>query len=226
MFAEQCSFYGDMLFSLQKYIKEQNGKLTDDERNLFSIACKNYITKYREAIRIIRAYENKEKKKKDSNFLNYILQYKKLVICKGENYCSFIANFIKENLLPNANDSENKTFYLKIIADFNKYVAEFYDNNNNIYIKNAEIFYEKALIEVKNLDFKKYIKLAVTLNYTVFLYEILNQKEKAIKVAEECLKNGRNALDKEDQENEEIKDSINILNLLEENISLWKLEEE
>ena len=225
MLAEQCSFYGDMFFSLQKYINEQNGKLKYDERNLFSDACKNYISKYRSAIKTINAYENKEKKKKDS-YLNCILEYKNLAINKGEKVCSYIANFTKENLLPNANDSESKTFYLKMIADFNKYIAEFYDyNSNNIYSKNAKNFYEKGLIEAKNLSFKKTVNLGINLNYTVYLYEILNQKDKAIKIAEECLKKGRNAIKGEDEDDDEIKDCINILNLFEENLDMWKSEE-
>ena len=224
MLAEQCSFYGDMFFSLQKLIKKQNGKLNCDERNSFSIACKNYFSKYRVAIRTIKNKENIEKKKVVSEFLNYILEYKNLAISKGEKVCSSIANFIKENLLPNANDSESKTFYLKMIADYNRYIAEFYDNKNNIYIKNAEIFYEKGLTEAKNLNFKNPINLGLTLNYTYFLNANVNQKDKALQISEECLKNGRNALIGEDEKNDEIKDCISILNLIQENIDDWKSE--
>ena len=213
-----------MLKNVQKYIKEQNGKLNYDERNLFSRACKNYISKYRVVIRIINSYENKEKKKEVSEFLNCILEYKNLAINKVEKVCSYIANYTKENLLPNANDSESKTFYLKMIADYNRYIAEFFDNNNNIYSKNAEIYYEKGLTEDKNLNFKNPINLFVTLNYTCLLKEILNQKDKALQISEECLKNGRNALIGEDEENGKIKDCNSILTLIQENIDDWKSE--
>ena len=64
MLAEQCNLYEDMNYFLMAFIKNNEKCLSANERNLFSIACKNYIITIRSAIRTISAYENKEKKKR------------------------------------------------------------------------------------------------------------------------------------------------------------------
>ena len=58
LIAEQCNFYEDMLYFMKNYIKNKGDLLSWDERNLFSIACKNFVSKNRSALRTILAYEN------------------------------------------------------------------------------------------------------------------------------------------------------------------------
>ena len=50
-----------MAFFMKAFTKKKNEILTSDERNLLSISFRNLIYPYRNAIRIIDAYENKEK---------------------------------------------------------------------------------------------------------------------------------------------------------------------
>ena len=64
MLSDQCSLYEDMAFFMKAFTKKKNEILTSDERNLLSISFRNLIYPYRNAIRIIDAYENKEKKGK------------------------------------------------------------------------------------------------------------------------------------------------------------------
>ena len=66
--AEQAERYDDMV----KYMKEltQKGeKLTDEQRNLLSVAFKNVVGARRSAWRIISSIEAKEKEKGDSTNL-------------------------------------------------------------------------------------------------------------------------------------------------------------
>ena len=44
MLAEQCSQYNDMLYFMKRFILRKDDLLILDESNLFSIACKNYIS--------------------------------------------------------------------------------------------------------------------------------------------------------------------------------------
>ena len=85
MLAEQCSNYEDMLYFMKCCIKNKNDILTSDERNLFSVACKQYISVNKEGNRTILAYENKERKKDNFNYLPYIIEYKKIT----ETVCYF-----------------------------------------------------------------------------------------------------------------------------------------
>ena len=62
------------------------------------------------------------------------------------------------------------------------------------------------------------------MNSSVFQYEVLNNHAKALSLGEEAL---TNALDKIDDVDEEtFRDAKSIIELLKENLSLWKEEDE
>ena len=67
-------------------------------------------------------------------------------------------------------------------------------------------------------------KLGLALNFSVFYYEILNDKENAFKISSEIFDVASNQIEKNDENNQ--KDSIAILQLLKENIEIWKMKEE
>ena len=77
MLAEQCNRFEDMMNFLDEMVRNKTDALSSDERNLLSIAYKNTITLRRTAIRTLSAYEAKERKKEDSAYLAYIVEYKK-----------------------------------------------------------------------------------------------------------------------------------------------------
>jgi 14-3-3 protein epsilon len=55
--AEQSDRYRDMVDFLKPVIKEKGGALTNDERNLLSVAFKNLVSQQRTPIRTIAAIE-------------------------------------------------------------------------------------------------------------------------------------------------------------------------
>ena len=128
MLAEQCCLYKDMKYFLEVMIKNKKCILSSDERNLFSIACKHNIAIYRKALRTIEAYKNKEKINKNSAFLAYIIEYKPFVENEMYELCSEIIKFIDDSFINkttfNQMNEEEKVFYLKMKADYNKYLAE------------------------------------------------------------------------------------------------------
>ena len=68
------------------------------------------------------------------------------------------------------------------------------------------------------------IKLGLALNFSVFHYEVMKDHKKACALAEESL---QAALDKiDDLGEEDFRDAKSIIELLKENITLWKEEEE
>ena len=56
-------------------------------------------------------YENKEKKRDNSSFLSYILEYKKLILDEFIEECQDIINFIEKICLPKAKENESKSYY-------------------------------------------------------------------------------------------------------------------
>ena len=68
------------------------------------------------------------------------------------------------------------------------------------------------------------IKLGLALNYSVFNYEVIKDHQKACDLADNAL---QSALDKIDElEEDDFRDAKSIIELLKENLTLWKEEEE
>ena len=78
----------------------------------------------------------------------------------------------------------------------------------------------------KSIDYKNPIKLGLALNLSVFYYEVVGDKEKACSLAEETLNKSKEALTGADEEEDEVKDAQSIVSLLQENLSMWKVEGE
>ena len=59
---------------------------------------------------------------------------------------------------------------------------------------------------------------------SVFYYEVVGNKEQACKLAQETLDKSKEALTGADEEEDEVKDAMSIVNLLQENLSMWNSE--
>ena len=74
----------------------------------------------------------------------------------------------------------------------------------------------------ENLACTNPIKLGLALNYSVFFYEVMNDPKTAVKIANEAFDVAIHQLEK--IEDDQYKDSTTILQLLKENIDMWKTE--
>jgi len=222
MLAEQCSRFEDMMEFLEEMVKGKKEDLTSDERNLLSIAYKNTISLRRQAIRTLMAYELKEKKRDESLYLPYIVEYKNKVEKELENLCLKIIENINTHLIPKASDSEAKVFYHKMKADYYRYIAENVDGEaKEKYSNSSNKSYEEATAAAKELNISNPIRLGLALNYSVFYYEVFNDHAKACEIAKETLDLAKKELAGVDEDDEEYKDAYSIINLLQENLSMW-----
>jgi len=225
MLAEQCSRYEDMMSFLEDMVKTKTEDLSSDERNLLSIAYKNTISLDRQAIRTLLAYESKEAKKAESPYLEYIREYKTKVQKELEDLCNKINQTIDSSLLPKATTDEAKVFYHKMKGDYDRYIAENVDGDiKKKYSDLGLAAYNAALEAAKSIDYKNPIKLGLALNLSVFYYEVVGNKEQACKLAQETLDKSKEALTGADEEEDEVKDAMSIVNLLQENLSMWNSE--
>ena len=225
MLAEQCSRYEDMMAFLEEMVKSKSEDLSSDERNLLSIAYKNTISLDRQAIRTLLAYESKEAKKAESPYLEYIREYKQKVQKELEDLCNKICETIDTNLLPKANTDEAKVFYHKMKGDYYRYIAENVDGDTKKKYSDLGLSaYNAALDAANSIDYKNPIKLGLALNLSVFYYEVVGDKEQACKLAQETLDKSKEALNGVDEEEDEVKDAMSIVNLLQENLSMWNSE--
>jgi 14-3-3 protein epsilon len=225
MLAEQCSRYEDMMEFLEEMVKSKSEDLSSDERNLLSIAYKNTISLDRQAIRTLLAYESKEAKKAESPYLEYIREYKQKVQKELEDLCNKICETIDTNLLPKANTDEAKVFYHKMKGDYYRYIAENVDGDTKKKYSDLGLSaYNAALDAANSIDYKNPIKLGLALNLSVFYYEVVGDKEQACKLAQETLDKSKEALNGVDEEEDEVKDTMSIVNLLQENLFMWNSE--
>ena len=227
MLAEQCTRYEDMMTFLEDMVKTKTEDLTSDERNLLSIAYKNTISQDRQAIRTLLAYESKEAKKTDSPYLEFIKEYKAKVQKELEELCNKINATIDSSLLPKATTDEAKVFYHKMKGDYYRYIAENIDGDlKKKYSDLGLASYNAALEASKSIDYKNPIKLGLALNLSVFYYEVVANRDEACKLAKETLDKSKDALQGVDEEEDEVKDAMSIVNLLQENLEMWNAEAE
>jgi 14-3-3 protein epsilon len=226
MLAEQTSRFEEMIEFLEDMLKSRDKDLNSDERNLLSIAYKNAVSTRRTALRTIMAYEMKEKKKGTSAFLPYIQEYRKKVEDELTKMCQNVITMIDSHLLKKAADTEAKVFYSKMKGDYNRYIAEYAEGELKEKVGDASLkAYQEAFESVKELSPVNPIVLGLALNFSVFYYEVKSDHAKACSIAQETLNNAEKELPEgcsEDDDN--FRDAASIINLLRENLEMWKIE--
>ena len=225
MLAEQCNRFDEMVQFLEDMLKSREKDLSNDERNLLSIAYKNSVSSRRTALRTIFAYETKEKKKETSTFLPFIQEYHKKVQDELNKACQNVLNVIDQTLLKRAEDAEAKVFYSKMKGDYNRYVAEYAEGDLKKQVSDGALAsYKEASEPAKGLPVLNPIALGLALNFSVFYYEVMNDHDTACKIADEALTNANKELPNIDEDAEENRDAVSIVNLLKENLEMWKSE--
>ena len=108
---------------------------------------------------------------------------------------------------------------MKLVADNHRYIAEMSTSDRHYKaIEDAKSTYEQAaLIPLQPCS---PIKLSISLNLSVFYYEVLKDMPKACSVADTALQAALERID--DLGEEEFKDAKAIIELLKENLSVWK----
>ena len=228
MLAEQCSRFEEMAEFLETMLKTREKDLTSDERNLLSIAYKNSVSSRRTSLRTIMAYEQKEKKKENSAFLPYIQEYRKKIEDELTKMCNNVIASIENFLLKRAEEPEAKVFYLKMVGDYNRYIAEYANGELKQQVAEKALkAYKAAQESAKALSSINAIALGLALNFSVFYYEVMNDHEQACNIAKATLDNSNKELPQNVDEDDELyRDAMSIINLLKENLEMWKIEGE
>lgn len=218
--ADQAERYDDMVEFLKEVIQAKDEDLTTEERNLLSVGFKNLISSSRGAWRTVGAIEQNEKY---AEYSQDCADYKKKIGKELESKCKQVIEIVKSHSLPKATEDEAKTFYLKMIGDYYRYIAE---NATAELLSEATEgaleYYQKATKAAEGLKPYNSTRLGLALNYSVFYYEVKNDIPKACKLAEEALEAAKQNIDNMD--NEDARDALSIVELLKENLSLWKEE--
>merc|ERR1712008_547380 len=183
--AEQAERYDEMADHMEALGKAGGEDLTVEERNLLSVAYKNAVGSRRAAWRIITSVEQKEKTKGNEEQAGFAKEYCKKVEAELQKICDTILGLLDEKLIPKTPSGESKVFYVKMKADYYRYIAEFTDGTaKDEASQKAKAAYAEATgVAEKDLVVTHPIRLGLALNYSVFMYDVLGQPDEACKMA-------------------------------------------
>lgn len=216
--AEQAERYDDMAGAM-KSVTELGVELSNEERNLLSVAYKNVVGARRSSWRVISSIEQKtegsEKKQQMAK------EYREKVERELREICNDVLQLLDKHLIPKASNPESKVFYLKMKGDYYRYLAEVAvgDNRNSI-VETSQRAYQDAFdIAKSEMQPTHPIRLGLALNFSVFYYEILNSPDRACHLAKQAFDDAIAELDTLNEDS--YKDSTLIMQLLRDNLTLW-----
>lgn len=221
---ERAEKYDEMVLCINQFVK-LNPKLTFDERNILSAGYKNIIASKRFSWRYLYNQIKTETKLKNNLAVSYVQEIKQKVEDEIKTICKELNVLIDSFLIQSTEDSENKVYYLKLKADYYRYLCEFTkDDEFDFNLGLSEKAYKEAHeLAERSLPITSTTRLGVALNYSVLLFEIKNLREEASAIAKSALDEGLKVLD--DLEKNKQRDTIIIIQLLMENLILWNSDE-
>lgn len=213
-----------IIVDLLACVEELGEFLTEEERRIVSVACKNVTCQYRAAWRAVKAETSVE-----SAYKNHIRE-ELLAHCRG-----VLTLFTKHRcptgrggLAPRdgaaAGDEptlgdESKAFIQKMIADYHRYIAEVTPEGDKQQKQQMVDHYRQGMNLAQALEATHPIRLGLALNYSVSLYEICNDAANASQVAKDAFDGAIAQLDH--IEENFYKDSTLIMQLLRDNLTQW-----
>jgi 14-3-3 protein beta/theta/zeta len=220
--AEQAERYDDMAAAM-KQVTEGDAELSNEERNLLSVAYKNVVGARRSSWRVLSSVESKAEGSGDGAgsrgalAKDYRLQIEKEL--KG--VCEEVVKLLDDFLVPKATTPESSVFYLKMKGDYFRYLAEVGtgEEKKGVVDKSAAAYQQALDVSTEKLQPTHPIRLGLALNYSVFYYEILAAPDKACALAKTAFDAAIAELDTLNEDS--YKDSTLIMQLLRDNLTLW-----
>jgi len=216
--AEQAERYDDMAASM-KAVTETGIELSNEERNLLSVAYKNVVGARRSSWRVISSIEQKtegsERKQQMAK------EYREKVEKELRDICNDVLALLDKFLIAKASNAESKVFYLKMKGDYYRYLAEVaVADAKAAVVDDSQKAYQDAFeISKGQMQPTHPIRLGLALNFSVFYYEILNSPDKACQLAKQAFDDAIAELDTLNEDS--YKDSTLIMQLLRDNLTLW-----
>eukprot|EP00121_Abeoforma_whisleri_P011229 Awhi_evm1s10354 len=221
--SESAERYDDMVVFMKKVKGAADSEFTVEERNLLSVAYKNTIGPKRTALRILSGIADKESSKGGER-VGTVQEYSS----KIEEEIRVIAQDVMDvtnHLIESSTSPEGKIFFHKMQGDYYRYLAEFEkDDARKEAAENSSKCYQAAYdLASQELSATHPIRLGLVLNFSVFHYEIAEDREAACKLARDGFDE---ALAQLEDMGEDSKDSTLIMQLIRDNLTLWQPENE
>jgi len=217
--AEQAERYDDMAASM-KQVTESSEELSNEERNLLSVAYKNVVGARRSSWRVISSIESKSEASEKKQ--NMAKEYREKVESELKDICKDVLGLLDGHLVPKATNHESKVFYLKMKGDYYRYLAEVAQQKterDTVLNSSKEAYQEAFTCAKEKMQPTHPIRLGLALNFSVFYYEILSSPDQACHLAKQAFDDAIAELDTLNEDS--YKDSTLIMQLLRDNLTLW-----
>jgi len=236
--AEQAERYDDMAAAMKQVTQtlpsKKDGKsdrdsgkseLSNEERNLLSVAYKNVVGARRSSWRVISSIEQKTESSERKQAM--AREYRQKVEAELKEICKDVLSLLDDYLVFNSSADESKVFYLKMKGDYYRYLAEVVSSDNTSdkdnkkkVVDDSEQAYAEAFKKAQDTMQPTHpIRLGLALNYSVFFYEIKNSPDQACHLAKQAFDDAIAELDTLNEDS--YKDSTLIMQLLRDNLTLW-----
>jgi len=228
--AESAERYDEMTRYMVQSVSEKKGdELTVEQRNLISVGYKNLMSARRTATRVTQQSIEQEK---HPDLKAKAMEYQAKIGAELKGLITAVVNDVVGKFVRGpsaATDTEVLVFFHKMEGDYNRYGAEITEGAEKAeFATKAEAAYAAAtgLCTAKAgpdaedpLPATNPIRLGLALNYSVFMYEIMEKKPEASSLAKEAFDVAIQKLDELDED--QYRDSTLIMQLLKDNLSLW-----
>jgi len=216
--AEQAERYDDMAAAM-KQVTETGVELSNEERNLLSVAYKNVVGARRSSWRVISSIEQKTEGSERKQVM--AKEYREKVETELRDICQDVLCLLDKFLIAKASNAESKVFYLKMKGDYYRYLAEVAtgDARSGVVDDSQKSYQDAFEIAKSDMQPTHPIRLGLALNFSVFYYEILNSPDKACQLAKQAFDDAIAELDTLNEDS--YKDSTLIMQLLRDNLTLW-----
>lgn len=216
--AEQAERYEDMM-EYMKRVALIGTEMSLDERNLLSVAYKNSVGARRSACRQIAA---EQAAGRDEVYTQLAANYRTVVEGELDRMCGEILDIVSRVLIPAHSDGESKVFFLKMKADYYRYLAELHtgDKRATNAGQASEAYQAATEMSSTELDPANPIALGLALNFSVFHNEVYGKTREACELAQSALQRADQNLHSLPAEYKA--DSVGIMQLMAQNLELWQ----
>jgi len=220
--AQEANRFEDMARYMRQ-VAECGEPMTKDEDNMLAAAYKHVLDTKRSSRRTLVTVEQKDGIA--SWEAAVARQYRARVDDELRALCTEVLAVVDGWLTsdrPNASDPATGVFYWKLCADYNRYAAEVIDDPGDraAVVAVSRAAYERAdqmgRTTLRPID---PIRLGLMLNYSVFLYQVCQQRRQGHDVAKHAFDEAVAEIDAIDDSMYD--DSTLILRLIRDNLTIW-----
>lgn len=220
--AQESNRYEDMALFM-RLVVETGMPTSKDEDMMLAVAYKRVLDMKRSSRRTLLTIEQKDNVKPWE--VAVTRQYRSRVDSELRALCNEMLTVVRGWLMSDqavTADSATEVFYWKLRGDYGRYAAEATHDHaeRSAVISESRFAYERAeKLGHENLLPVDPVRLGLMLNYSVFLYQVCEQRQRGHDVAKRAYENAVNEIDNIDDRM--YNDSTLILRLIRDNLSIW-----